>query len=530
MINTSLRELITNGFLSSSKPPVFIREATGLTKSVTFFDAIALNISSMATGVALASIGFTMVLLPTISGINLVYASLIGFAFSIPQIIVYTILTQKIPRTGGDYVWISRNLGGLFGSAITLMGFTLQTLAFLALTVLTTIFAIGSVGVSLGYMSFLPLALPGNMAGSNPMSQFILGSLIFTILVIINVLRPRIGFKIVSVFTVIGIATMVLAIGVLLSAGNQGVQNYMSALNSMGSNTTYSQVANSYTGSTFDWAPNLFILPFFAIFVYPWIVAGPAVASEVKGKNTLKWNVSIAAILSVVLLTAGFGVMYWVGGFAFTNAALANPTLVYNYSFNFWTLAMGVASTPSIAWAIGIGWIVWNVAVLAYGIIIFSRYVFAQAFDRFLPTRLAYVSPKYGSPLVAHLVDLVLTIVFVGVAAFLYGLLSSLFGVVLSAVIYFAFVGLAAVLYAFRSEHGSTKGILVVCGTLMALVYAFLSYEFLSAPQVWGGNTLAYIYMVLSFIAGLVIYTLSKSYYKKLGIDIGMAFKEIPPE
>src|SRR5208282_2244312 len=109
-----------------------------------------------------------------------------------------------------------------------------------------------------------------------------------------------------------------------------------------------------------------FILPFFAIFVYPWIVAGPAVASEVKGKNTLKWNVSIAAILSVILLTAGFGAMYWVGGFAFTNAALANPTLVYNYSFNFWTLAMGVASTPSIAWAIGIGWIVWNVAVLAY--------------------------------------------------------------------------------------------------------------------------------------------------------------------
>lgn len=516
--------------MSSQKPPVFVREATGLTKSVSFFDAIALNISSMATGVALATIGFTMVLLPSISGVNLVYASLIGFIFSVPQIVVYTILTQKIPRTGGDYVWISRNLGGLFGSAISLMGFTLQTLAFLALTVLTTIFAIGSVGVSLGYMNFLGLALPGNLPGADPMSQFILGSSIFTILVIINVLRPKIGFKIVSLFTVIGIATMLLAIGVLLSAGNQGVQNYMSFLNTIGSNTTYSQVTSSYTGSTFDLGPNLFILPFFAIFVYPWIVAGPAVASEVKGKNTLKWNVPIAAVMSVVLLTAGFGAMYVVGGFAFTNAALANPTLVYNYSFNFWTLAMGVTSTPAISWAIGIGWIVWNIAVLAYGIIIFSRYVFAQAFDRFLPARLAYVSPKYGSPITAHLIDLVLTIVFVAVAAFLYGPLSSLFGVVLSAVIYFAFVGVAAVLYAFRFEHGSTKSVLVICGGLMALVYAFLSYEFLSAPQVWGGNSLAYIYMILSFIAGLVIYSLSKAYYKKLGIDIGMAFKEIPPE
>jgi len=230
------------------------------------------------------------------------------------------------------------------------------------------------------------------------------------------------------------------------------------------------------------------------------------------------------------LLTAGFGTMYLVGGLPFTNAALANSSLVYNYSFNFWTLAMGVANVPAIAWAIGIGWIVWNIAVLAYGIIIFSRYMFAQAFDRFLPARLAYVSPRYGSPLIAHAIDLVLTIAFVGLAAFLYGPLSSLFGVVLSAVIYFAFVGLAAVVYAVRHEKGNGKAVLGISGILMAIVYAFLSYEFLASPNVWGGNTLAYFYMVISFIAGLVIYGLSKMYYARQGIDIGLAFKEIPPE
>jgi amino acid transporter len=191
---------------------------------------------------------------------------------------------------------------------------------------------------------------------------------------------------------------------------------------------------------------------------------------------------------------------------------------------------MGVTNVPAVAWVVGFGWIIWNIAVLAYGIIIFSRYVFAQAFDRFLPARLAYVSPKYGSPLIAHAIDLVLTIVFVGLAAFLYGPLSSLFGVVLSAVIYFAFVGLAAVIYALRNEKGTSKMTLVVSGILMALVYAFLSYEFLSAPGVWGGNTLAYVYIVVSFVAGLAIYGISKMYYKKQGIDIGLAFKEIPPE
>ena len=516
--------------MTAGKPTVFVREATGLVKSVSFFDAIALNISSMATGVALGSIGLTMVLLPSVSGINLVYASIIGFVFSIPQIIVYTIMTLRVPRTGGDYIWISRSLGGPFGSAISLMGFTLQTLAFLALTILTTVFAIGSVGVSLGYQDFLGLALPGNLQGADPMSQFLLGILIFGVLIVVNILKPKAGYKIVSVFTIVGILTMILAMGILMAAGNQGVQNYIASLHSMGLNDTYTSLANSYSGSSFDLMPNLFILPFFAIFVYPWVVAGPAVASEIKGKNTLRWNVPLAAVVSVLLLTAGFGVMYYVGGLPFTNAALGNVPLVYDYSFNFWTLAMGVTTVPAVSWAIGIGWIVWNIAVLAYGIIIFSRYVFAQAFDRFLPARLAYVSPSYGSPLIAHAIDLVLTIGFVGLAAFLYGPLSSLFGVVLSAVIYFAFVGIAAVIYAIRNEKGTSKLTLVISGILMALVYAFLSYEFLSSPDVWGGNTLAYAYIVISFLGGLAIYGLSKMYYKSKGIDIGLAFKEIPPE
>jgi amino acid transporter len=410
------------------------------------------------------------------------------------------------------------------------MGFTLQTLAFIALSVLSTVFAIGSVGVSLGYPWMLGLALPGNLSGSDPISQFVLGTVIFVLLIVVNILRPKAGYRIVSVFTAIGIVTMLLAILVLVSAGNQGVQGYMSYLATIGSNTTYTQVANSYTGPAFDLGPNLFILPFFAIYVYPWIVAGPAVASESKGKEGIKWNVPIAAILSTVLLTAGFAAMYAAGGQAFTNAALSNPTLVYGYSFNFWTLAMGVSSNTAIAWIIGLGWIVWNIAILAYAVIIFARYVFAQAFDRYLPSRLAYVSPSLNSPVAAHIIDLVLTVAFVAIAAFLYGPLSSLFGVVLSAVIYFVFVGIAVTVYAMRKEKGGPKSLLEVCGILMALVYVFLSYEFLGNANVWGGNNFAYVYMVVSFAVGLAIYVSSKWYYGKLGIDIGLAFKEIPPE
>jgi len=499
-------------------------------KNVSLIDAISLNVSSMSAGATLGTVGFTMVLLPSITGVNLVYASIIGFLLSVPQIIVYTMMTVRIPRTGGDYVWISRTLGGLFGSSIAFTGFILQTMAFLALIDLAAVSAIGSVGVSLGYESYLPLALPGNVPGADPVSQFILGALIFAALIAINIAKPKVGYKLVTALSITGIIATLVGIFVLIGAGTSGVQSYMNFLDSIGANATYTSIANSYSGSTFDLNGTLFILPFFMAFVYPWAVGGPAVASEIKGKNALRWNILIASVIALLLMTGAFGAMYYVGGFNFTTAALANPTLVYNYSFNFWTLAMGVSNNVALSWFIGIGWILWNISILAYGIIVISRYLFAQAFDRFLPEKLAYISPRYSSPVVAHLIDLIITIFLIAGAAFLYGSLVSLYGAVVAAMIYFVFVGIAAAVYGLKKESGSSKSILAICGTAMALVYVFITYEFVAYPAVWGGNLMAYGYVGFGFIFAIIVYQISKARNSKRGINISLAYKEIPPE
>ncbi len=528
------------------KATVFVREATGLVKNVSFIDAITLNISNMSAGAALAIIGFTMVALPAEvvgGGINLVAASVIAFVLSIPQIVVYTMMTQRLPRTGGDYVWVSRIYGGLFGSALSFMGYTLETLGYLALIAVSAVFAIGSVGLfftspaSSSFPFYLGLALPSFIPGAEPISQFVLGSVIFTILIVVNIFRPKFGYKVVSVLTIIGVLTLLIGIGVLVAAGRGGVVAYMASLGDP--KLTYDAVASSYQGPTFGFSASLFILPFFAIFVYPWINAAPAVASEIKGKSSIKWNVPISAFVVFVLVTGAFGAMYYAGGYEFTTAALSNPGLVFDHSFNFWTLAMGVAQNSALASIIGVGWILWNVAILAYGIIVFSRYLFAQAFDRFLPATFAYVSPKYGSPVVAHVVDLVITVGLVGLAAVFYGSFQTLFAFVIASMIYFLFIGLAAAVYAVKNEKGSAKSILLISGVLMAVVFAYIINLFLTSPTIWGssatafgipGYDLAYLYVIGSFVAGLVIYLASKAYHKKKGIDISLAYKEIPPE
>jgi amino acid transporter len=505
---------------------VFVRQATGLVKSVSLIDAIAINLSYMSIGAALALIGFTMISLPTVDGVNLVYGSAIAAVLAIPQMVVYTIMQRHVSRTGGDYVWMSRSLGGFAGSTLTFMGMTLETMPYLALIALSAVFAIGSVGANLGYSSFVPLSIGGDL----PWGQFALASAIFAFLVLLNVYRPRSGFKIISVLWAIGILSIVVSIVALMVAGRTGVVNYINSLDI--TNITYSSIAESYSGSTFNFGNTLLIMPFFALFSYPWFNAAPSVGSELKGSGAIKWGTPLSLIAAFILLTVPFGVMYYVGGFAFTTGALSNPNLVNNYAFNFWTLAMGVSGNYLVKVVIGLGWILFTVAVLAFGIITISRYLLAQAFDRFLPERLAYVSPKYGSPVVAHIIDLVITITLIGLASFLYGPLDSLYGVLVAAMIYFAFVGLAATIYASKQlKKGSgEKFALAIAGILQILVFSYLTYEFVAYGSIWGGNYLAYGYVVASFVSGVVIYLVSRSRSRAKGIDISYAFHEIPPE
>ena len=53
---------------------------------------------------------------------NLVYGSAIAALVAIPQMIVYTIMQRRVSRTGGDYVWLSRSLGGFLGRTDNLHG------------------------------------------------------------------------------------------------------------------------------------------------------------------------------------------------------------------------------------------------------------------------------------------------------------------------------------------------------------------------------------------------------------------------
>ena len=528
------------------KTSVFVRDATGLVKNVSFFDSIAMNMSNMSVGALLGVIGISGLVpmlgsLHDMTGVNLVWLSVIGFLVSVPQIVVYTIMSRRMPRTGGDYVWVSRTLGGPAGSVLSFMGYTAETTAYLALIVLSTVFAIGSVGLFFNSASatFFGLAVPAGTSGASPADQWVVGGIIFAALIGINIVRPKAGYRLVSILTIFGFFALLLSIAVLLNAGSSGVQNYVNGLGLNGTmlgingtGTTYSLVSSQ--GSTgFNIGNTIFLLPLMAAFIYPWLNAAPAVASEIKGKSAVRWNVPISAILVFVFVTGALATMYYVGGQAFINGAYSNAALVYGYfssPFNFWTLAMGVSNSNIVAGLIGLGWILANLSVLAYGVIVISRYLLAQSFDRFLPSPISDVNPRFGSPVKAFAISLVVTVVLVGAAAFYYSGLGGLFGATIASMIYFAFVGLAASVWAMRKEQGAAKVILFLAGIGNILVFGFLTYQYLANAAQWSLNNLTVYFVVGTFLLGAIIYAASYYYHKGKGIDISLAYKEIPPE
>jgi amino acid transporter len=490
-------------------------------------DTISFNLGDQAVATVFGLVPYTVILLSSVTGMNLVVASLIAAAIMIPNLVVYTMMQRRVLRTGGDYVWTSRAFGGLFGSSLTFMGVTLEWMPYMALIVLSTVIALGSAGSSLGYSGAASLFV-GTSTQNIPLDYGVAVA-IFLILIAINIFMPKAAFKILSFLIVIGIAIMLLAFGVVAYMGQTGVINYINSLGD--SNITYSGIVAQYTGSTaINWGATLSIVPIFILLSYAWFSAAASAGSEFKGKSGMRYNAISGYIVAVALGTLGYAIMYNAAGFKFVNAALYNSTLVYTYGFNLWAWAMGATSSTALAWIIAIGWMMLQISILMAGIVLVSRYMFAQSFDRFLPERLSHVSKRFGSPTVALGVILVITLILTGVAIYTYSTFYDLYGAILASWIYFAFVGIAALMYALKHDKGGTKGILVIAGILSCASFLYMAYEFIWYPAIWGMSNLAYEYIVATFIAGVAIYLVSSSYYKGKGIDISLAFKEIPPE
>src|SRR5712692_8009547 len=233
----------------SSSTSLFVRNATGLVRELSPFDAFNLVFSAV-----LIPIGITQVFsfAPTFwPGANL----LLSYLLSIPLVfcfgMVYLYFTVAMPRSGGDYVWVSRVLGPGVG--------------FIANLSLTFVF---TTWISFNFTTILTLMVPslGYVAGFtwNPdqLTQF----LIATVLTIIFAGLMMLGTKRVArymaySFAVVWLALIKKLIGLAITGHDAFVANFNTQ-----SGTTIQQVTSAASkagfsaGGALDWAGTIFAM------------------------------------------------------------------------------------------------------------------------------------------------------------------------------------------------------------------------------------------------------------------------------
>ena len=306
-----------------SKSKVFLREATGLVRSFTWYDATILSLA--VTGPTMFGISSQFgYVAPSNPGADFGLSAAIGFLFMIPLAILYYLFSLQMPRSGGDYIWLGRTLNPVLGFA----GGWAMFLSFIMLLASASVTEPGvvmpDVAVALGYVWNNPglISWGQNFASSN--TNLFLGTLLTVgIGVIIAGFTPRIYSKIMIILaaiiflaTFIFIAAFGLATPASFAAGLSAMTNgsvtvdgTVSAAAAAG--TPYSPVT---LAATFLAVPfGVLLLNGFNYSVY--------ISGEVRNvKHGMFWGVLVALLICGILDISGLYLIQGTMGFPFIQA------------------------------------------------------------------------------------------------------------------------------------------------------------------------------------------------------------------
>src|SRR5215211_1820631 len=94
-------------------PRTFERRATGLVREAGWIDVLVYNVNFISIGL-MAAFLFT-VTIPFYPGVDVYLNILVAFALVIPLSMVFAMFAAAMPRSGGDYVFVSRSLHPALG-------------------------------------------------------------------------------------------------------------------------------------------------------------------------------------------------------------------------------------------------------------------------------------------------------------------------------------------------------------------------------------------------------------------------------
>jgi amino acid transporter len=451
-----------------------------------------------------------------------------------------------MPRSGGDYVYVSRTLHPALGM---MSSFNNTVWWFIYGGVPSAFFARYGLGPFLRTV--------GEMSGSSTLVSWgntlvgntgtvICGALLIIALVAVFSYSLQLYFRIQNTLFLLAMLSIVTSIIVFLM---QGQGDVAAAINHTFGSGSVSGAEKSAFSPDAAFSLRNTILPMTWLYLELVFNQSSAyIGGEVKRASRIQlWSMPAAAIVATGILM----LLTWSGLHAL-------PQAVWNALGNDFGASLGLSSTPvytevaAVAsgqtWVAVIilgGFIFWSYTWLPGQILNASRNLVAYAIDGLAPRQLAYVSERTHAPLAAMWLVGAGSIVFLLLYVYthIFQTLTGIWGFILG----FCLVSLAAIAFPYRLPEVfesspvrwrvggipvmSIVGVLSLAACIAALVifwkdpYAGLRNLNDGSRYWWGVG-----YNCAIFLSGLVVYVVARWLNARRGIDVDKRFAEIPVE
>jgi len=517
---------------------IFTRKSSGLIRVMSPFSAFVYNVLTMG-------LIFPWVFMQAPGGFpgsNLWLGILICTFFQTFVSLAITFLASAMPRSGGDYIFQSRILGGAFGYTSVMSGFVIWILQWVALS--GWLFAaLGmaplfmTLGVKLGSPALLNFGLFCNSAWGIIIISIVLAG--FTAAFLVSGFKNYVvvqWFLFGAVLLAFFIVLVVLAATkteVFAAKFNEFMAKFMSMQGAEGSANTYQAIIDEVKATGFNTVPKFSFLATLAVAPIAWMsiqwsTYSVEQGSEIKGGDSFRNQFWI-----LVGSLAASAEYYAYAGVETYSLGVINP---------YPSVLVMMLSNPIIVILIGIGYMANSFQVTCNCYIGMTRDMVAMALDRTLPEWVSRVHPRLHTPVNAHLAYFIGAFFWI----FAYNLIpvwgTWTLGVSFACGYVFVFSALSAALFPykapsiFQASPGSKYGKLVVwSGAIgfvfcIAMVLSFIFVQNLGLSFIAPGGWKPALLIVLVVLVSLFWYLGSKNFHMKRGIDITLAFKEIPPE
>ena len=538
---------------------LFVRKATGLVRSWSVMDAFVYALFSINL-ITLGLYSFSQMYY--FEG-GMVNALIVSALFIFFEVVVYAALISVMPRSGGDYVWQSRILGGAVGFILAVTGWWF--ILWLWVPLYGDMFRHIVLVPILGVLGAKDLALwfAGTQNGA-----FTASIITLAIVSIFITLGMKTYARIQKFSFYGGMLGLLIVIGLLLTGSpeafkagleSNAVSMFGAAPGVYDATVTLGTNAGAITPFSGGSFSAVFLVIPYLVFFNLWPNWGATLYGEVRGATDFKRNVAgmgsalaVTTVLAIILL---FAIKKTIGWDFYVQSGGAWWNYAWGYSpdapaFPVWPYPALLASFLTtnklvqliVVVLMSLWWFGWSGTVFLSS----TRVIFAAAFDRLLPEKVAEVDERTGTPINALLMMIVPSIIVAYMFAYnIVGFQALTLCSTLVIAVTFLGTTISAIVLPYTKPDlykaspiakYNVLGIplITIAGLIFGGFLVFLLYQWIFDPNALYGiglkNTSSIIYMLSNYALAAIIYFGFKAYRKSKGIDLNKVQAEIPVE